>query len=501
MKKNFTLMLLFIIIFTSLSFAEAEAYTATVAKFRITLNGVELKHQSSIYPILVYKNITYFPMTYYYMERLGLDSQFSLKEGLVLTSGNPIRSNYLEPLEGEIHPEKLMLQLPSYKVSINGKVIDNSKEEYPVLNYAGITYFPLTWSFAHDEFNWRLYFDKVNGLTIWTITNIKNILWEDSDYYYFALSYDDASPDTAFLSNHSSLIMKTDKSLSGPWIKCSTEEIAAISNQQPYYTAHFIEDNEKNISLNHEALKAQGIEPVKDFDPTRIELKGNSIYKDGKEAVVLDEYITVNEEYSKNSDEIYSIYVQGGDKLGNELEYTALTVYYNLDIPAPYTSRNNLLLLDFKGKTIVIPHSTLLNRLRFLRDEDGGWYIVELPVKYGRHLYYFGNIHYLSPEGVLTNLEEEIQVQFGIESFFPKLLKVTENGEMYISGYVTDFFYQSKPGNGLFKVKGGTLESIIASTTEYKDFYINESMEIIYINKHNEIKKSELTIDNNQPKH
>lgn len=44
--------------------------------------------------------------------------------------------------------------IPSYPIYINGQRIDNSREAYPLLNFRGITYFPLTWRFVVDEFGW-----------------------------------------------------------------------------------------------------------------------------------------------------------------------------------------------------------------------------------------------------------------------------------------------------------------------------------------------------------
>lgn len=56
--------------------------------------------------------------------------------------------------------------IPSFPISINGKNIDNQKEEYPLLSFRDITYFPMTWEFGVDEFGWDYHFDSKNGLVI-----------------------------------------------------------------------------------------------------------------------------------------------------------------------------------------------------------------------------------------------------------------------------------------------------------------------------------------------
>jgi len=45
-------------------------------------------------------------------------------------------------------------------------MIDNTKEEYPLLLFRGLTYFPLTWRFAVDEFGWAYSFNHKDGLII-----------------------------------------------------------------------------------------------------------------------------------------------------------------------------------------------------------------------------------------------------------------------------------------------------------------------------------------------
>jgi len=41
-----------------------------------------------------------------------------------------------------------------FPVEISNKIIDYSNEEYPILLFRNVTYFPLTRKFAVDEFGW-----------------------------------------------------------------------------------------------------------------------------------------------------------------------------------------------------------------------------------------------------------------------------------------------------------------------------------------------------------
>ena len=58
------------------------------------------------------------------------------------------------------------IQPCGFAITVNGKSIDNSKEEYPLLVFRDVTYFPLTWRFAVDEFGWNYTFDGKTGLNI-----------------------------------------------------------------------------------------------------------------------------------------------------------------------------------------------------------------------------------------------------------------------------------------------------------------------------------------------
>ncbi len=56
--------------------------------------------------------------------------------------------------------------LVNFDIKVNGKQVENSKEQYPVLSYKSITYFPLTWEFAVNEFGLGYSWDDNTGLSI-----------------------------------------------------------------------------------------------------------------------------------------------------------------------------------------------------------------------------------------------------------------------------------------------------------------------------------------------
>jgi len=59
-------------------------------------------------------------------------------------------------------------------VVVNGRRIKNAAEPYPLLSYAGTTYFPLTARFASQEFGWVVEGDSATGLRISSVVGAQD---------------------------------------------------------------------------------------------------------------------------------------------------------------------------------------------------------------------------------------------------------------------------------------------------------------------------------------
>ncbi|UUZ86436.1 DUF5050 domain-containing protein [Paenibacillus sp. P26] len=154
-------------------FGSVPAYAAapkqvkvSLPDFPIVLNGTPVDNIHSQYPLLLYKDITYFPMTWDYARALGLTTSWDAQAGLGI-----IKRERAEELMQTLKPEGGILSgetamLPDFPVQVKGKQIDNTAEPYPLLLFRNITYFPMTWRFTHDEFGWNTSWDSVNGFRI-----------------------------------------------------------------------------------------------------------------------------------------------------------------------------------------------------------------------------------------------------------------------------------------------------------------------------------------------
>lgn len=153
---------------TAIIFTSVPAYadeTISLPPFTVTINSLQIDNSRLEYPIIVHDNITYFPMTYEFCQGLGLKIGFNADTGLSISSINSSEQFKVSYTDKGSYSDT-GATLPSYDIVINGQAIDNLSEPYPILNYKGITYFPMTWRFAVDEFNWAYTFDTNTGLNI-----------------------------------------------------------------------------------------------------------------------------------------------------------------------------------------------------------------------------------------------------------------------------------------------------------------------------------------------
>ncbi|MDE7243337.1 MAG: hypothetical protein K2O18_05075 [Oscillospiraceae bacterium] len=148
--------------------AYAANVTAAVCTDTVTLNGMDYNATGSMYPkypLLVYRDITYFPMTYHLCDFLGVATRWDGKTLYIDRTGTGAGS-YTTEVTTEKKQGHVTASTAGYPVVINGKTFDNKNAQWPLLNYKDITYFPLTWALAVDELGWNYQWDAQNGLSI-----------------------------------------------------------------------------------------------------------------------------------------------------------------------------------------------------------------------------------------------------------------------------------------------------------------------------------------------
>lgn len=162
--KFFLLVLVILLVPKTLN---AKTVNVTLPKFVVNINGVEMKYEKSRYPLIVYRDITYFPLTYKNSRFLGLTTDWDNDSRIFSVSRDPYaHGEYDAYLQKAKNNSSYKASVPSFTVNVNGNRISNSKEKYPLLVFRDVTYFPLTWRFCHDEFSLYYSYTNRDGLMI-----------------------------------------------------------------------------------------------------------------------------------------------------------------------------------------------------------------------------------------------------------------------------------------------------------------------------------------------
>lgn len=139
-----------------------------IPTYKVIVNGIEIDSQLSEYPLLVYNGITYFPMTFHYAQALGLTTSWNQTSGFGISKSSQTVNSIFSPRNGGTYSKSSTYKatIPSFKIRVNGKEINNQYEEYPLLVFRDITYFPMTWRFAVTEFGLKTKWDNIDGYSI-----------------------------------------------------------------------------------------------------------------------------------------------------------------------------------------------------------------------------------------------------------------------------------------------------------------------------------------------
>lgn len=191
MKKMLVLLLAIVMLLPTVSVSAKE--TAVLPAFDVHFNGNKVESDFREYPLLVYKDITYFPMTYFDSRHLGIVAEWNGETNTLNISKENINSILSAYKSENKNNASNSVTICNFNVIVNGKTIDNKTEPYPLLTFRDVTYFPLTWRFAVDEFGWEYSFDHENGLNINSANHRVKMLdlsALEMNYYYAGFTCD-----------------------------------------------------------------------------------------------------------------------------------------------------------------------------------------------------------------------------------------------------------------------------------------------------------------------
>ena len=384
MKKNVALLLAIMMTITSListpAYAAGNEVTVKIAPYYTQIENVSVDNRYVEYPLLTYKDITYFPMTYNLCAFLGMRSGFDAEKGLYITS-IPCSYDPSAPFFGgsavNYTNKAYKAVLPTYPIYLNGQRIDNSKEEYPLLNFRGITYFPMTWRFAYEE----LCFD---------------ITWSDEEYAFYLKKGDPVNDAFVYAADDSHLYFKDQINV----YEVTKNEYGGnhYSLKETYYH-NFSFDLETEV-MTRLPDTAQSVNYGETLIRTHGKLDGTSFtptYKDG--AFYLDDELLLTQEVSSGGQFTYTPSSYGTIFDLGDCSLIYLTAYTN-SAPAPYTGHNEYLFVKDASGIRSLDWDTHNNFSGVYADGTGGYYIASSgysPAGMSRWSNSFSDVYYFDP--------------------------------------------------------------------------------------------------------
>lgn len=163
-----------LLLFSAKTYA-AEEVSVRIAPYYTEIDYMSVYNPAVEYPLITYKDITYFPTTYELCTRLGLAVGFDADTGLYITRHDAAYSGDDTKLFGSAwqnsYDTYYTAVIPEYTIHLNGVLIDNAKEEYPILNFRNITYFPMTYRFANEELGFNTEWSPEKGFKMYRERN------------------------------------------------------------------------------------------------------------------------------------------------------------------------------------------------------------------------------------------------------------------------------------------------------------------------------------------
>lgn len=165
MRKLVMFVMLLVLIIPA-SYAATKEVEVIIPGFDVTINENIIDNNTEKYPFIQYNGITYIPMTWDLSYALGLELKWSDVEGL--------KVNKRDKMQVYVQKEKVVnntggrykAAIVTFPVFVNGEEVENSSNEYPLLNFRNVTYFPMTFDYMVGEFDSGYKWSNDTGLKV-----------------------------------------------------------------------------------------------------------------------------------------------------------------------------------------------------------------------------------------------------------------------------------------------------------------------------------------------
>ena len=368
--------------------AMAPTVAVRIAPFKTTILKQDVDNANVEFPLITYKDITYFPMTYDLCASLGLSSGFDSEKGLF------IAKHYQDSDGREMKPygenkrnyynKDYQAHIPTYPIYLNGISIDNSKEEYPLLNFRGVTYFPMTWRFAYEELNF-------------------DITWSEKDYSFSLKRGGNSDLAYPYSAEDNNMILWDKVEIYEPHLDENGEEIGGTLIDS-WWKKYLFDTESETISFLGDDRDITF--PKDEYDRSYGRIEGMELSLTVKDRSIYcgeDLLITLEGDTEKIEPYATEYKIDGGSII-------YLFVYLS-NAPAPYTPHNEYILVKDEKGIRALDWDGKNNFSGVFADGRGGYYMCSSgysPTGAGRWSNSFSDIYRYTPDdGQLVSLAEK----------------------------------------------------------------------------------------------
>lgn len=110
----------------------------------VELNGTRYKNSDLEYPFINYLGYSYMPLTYYGCRKLGINCDWTEKDGVMLSDGGT-PSEDITGTNGMTEGVYDKATFYRGKLTVNGKLYEYGDTAYPLIHYKNIVYMPVLW--------------------------------------------------------------------------------------------------------------------------------------------------------------------------------------------------------------------------------------------------------------------------------------------------------------------------------------------------------------------
>ena len=417
MKKLRLLLVVTILTLFLCGICHAQNVKVKIASFYTQIEDVSVDNRYVEYPLITYKDITYFPMTYNLCAMLDLSTGYDSEQGLYITKhyfDMQDTSNLFGGSATNYYDTEYDAVIPSYPVYLNGIRIDNTKEEYPLINFRNITYFPMTWHFAYEELNF-------------------NINWSQEDYSFFIERGDNYRMAYVYKADEESVLLENIVDV----YEELTNEHGDISHDLTYSYWDFYELSLETEMIARLESKMSG-ENV-EFDTSFGRVEAKEIEITAKENGLYLGDTLIMELDTKDVSNIQAAEV----KTGENSSLISLIVYTGQIMP-PYTQHKEYFLERIGSEFTAMEWDEKNNFNGVFSDENGGFYVCSSgysPASMARWSNSFSDVYYYKAEsGKLLSYSEKYSEIINSVEVIGKA-----NGKLYVKAI---WFDANKSMNG-----------------------------------------------------